>query len=127
MRINPISNFNVCKPNYVNPCFKGVSKVVSTEYVGMGDFGGEQGDYIEYLKTIEYRPFADETPEEIAKNIKKFQTTDIYTPEPYTYPSSYTVYPTSEITNTKVVVGEPLNCTKEEARLVIEEHNKKTN
>ena len=124
MKIFPISTSNICKPIKQNQSFTGVTREVSKEYVGMGDFGGGQGDYVEYLKTIEYRPFADETPKEIERNIKKLERTDMYTPDSYTYPSGYKVYPTSDLINTRVVVGEPLHCTKEEARLVIEENEK---
>ena len=123
MRILPVS-FN--KFNQTHQNFTGVSREISKEYVGTGDFGGEQGDYIEYLRTVEYRPFADETPEEIQRNVKKLEQIDVVTPEPhaYTYPSGYKVYRTSDLINTKVIIGEPLQCTKEEARLVIEESKK---
>ena len=125
MRIFPISANNICKPIKQNQSFTGVSKVLrEKEYIRDGSFGGEQGDYMEYRTTIEYRPFADETEEEIKRNAKALEDFEIYTPDPYTYPSGYTVYPTSDMIHTEVVIGEPLHCTKEEARLVIEENEK---
>ena len=117
MRIAPISlKSSVLRQTRSN--FGGISSVVSKKFVETGSFGGDQGDYNKYIKVMEYRPFADETQEEIDENIKKLTDVDIKTYEPYTYPGSYTVYPDADVTYTEVVVGERLHCTKEEATLI---------
>lgn len=116
MRISPISNSINQNRN-----FTGISREISKRFVESGSFGGDQGDYDKFVKVVEYRPFADETEEEIQENVKKLEKLDIYTPPSYTYPGSYTVYPDSELTYTEVVVGERLHCTKEEAALVTTE------
>ena len=117
MRILPISNNVYHQPKNQN--FKGITREISSVFVGSGSFGGGQGDYDEYQRTLEYRPFADETMQEALENMKKINSIDVFTPQSSLYPQG--VYPTSDLMHNEVVLGEPLNCTKEEAKMILDQ------
>ena len=95
-----------------SPNFNGIAIEKPSVFKDSGDYGGEQGSYDIFVKTIEYRPYKDESEEEIKSNMESLRK-----PESCTNPKEYGGG--EIITEKNVVLGEALNCTKEAAALIL--------
>ena len=90
--------------------FKGITREISYKEVDRGFCG--DGYYTIFNQTLEYRPFKDETNEEIEQAVKKLGGIH------YNTISGNGVWHDYH-TIVEVVVGETLDCTKETADYII--------
>ena len=93
--------------------FTGISRVVSSRLKETIDCGGGQGMLDRYEEIVEYRPFKDETKEEIRAAIEKLQANDRHDNANRDFGSN------ASWTEIKVVLGKPLDCTKEAAKDIL--------
>ncbi|MBO5434789.1 hypothetical protein J6A31_03070 [bacterium] len=107
MNVQSISAItNTSKQNH----FTGITKVISNDYIETIDCGGGQGELDIYEKTVEYRPFKDETQSEIKAAIQKLKKQDEHGDANRDYGSN------ASWTKIKVVLGKRLDCTKAAAK-----------
>lgn len=103
MNIQSIQTTN----KFQHAAFTGISKVMSNKFIERINCGGDQGDLDIYEKTIEYRPFKDDTLEEVNSEVQSIKSQNVHDDS-----TSYT--------EVKILIGKPLDCTKEAAKYIID-------